>query len=653
MLFPSDKLHVAFRQIKKTSGHNGLSTLILATLEPDSVCASKLLAEALKSENILYTLRAVKGLSDLDRVLRPLLETACFKNIILINCGGSIDLTARFENLLEGCYLYIIDSRRPFSHKNLSSSSNRVVVFALDVVLDETIPETDDEGDRLDSSSEADDSDEEGENNEQNTQPEIQEEELFGGENTRELLPSLSNSPKKSPSKHSLKTLSPNTKKRVRKDRHTRVTQYYQHTYFGHPASHVVYHLIQQLGKENNVGTWMAIVGVTSRYINCDISDEHYFDLVNFYKQIVLDRNSTTKKFRPSMDDGVTSIPSTSKDHIDFVPEEIRLAMYRHWSFFEACYNSEYFASKFGAWNTEFSGNLEFFFVNLGLSLKDAQQKFCFMQKQSKTRVQQTISQVAKEKFNYDRMTFPSFIFRSGFDKENSAEDVARCISALLDVCESAFSEEAWHQHENSSNSSSSLEEESFTLACELLSRANPSITLKSQSLCLKNLKLLTSETIAIVKGGVIQNAGVFRFAKIDLHEEEDDHEVHETARTAFFSSVSSVVELAKHVVSANQGNNKWVSNTSNSTLLPFVLVVTRKRKAIVVGLPCPPNVGLVVVNPLGRLFAKTAKKMNLEIDPEYFVDAHILKMDEDEVQRFLLTLHETIFEKISSTESD
>jgi cell division control protein 45 len=625
MLWPSNKLNVAFRQIKKSSEScedtiGGLCTLILSSIEADSVCACQLIVEAFKSEDITYSLKPVRGFDDVSTILTQRLQERTLKSVILINCGGTIDLTKHFGvDLLEGVYLYVIDSHRPLHHGNLHGSSDRVVVFGGEIeTLDETIPEESD-----DDLIESDEEEEEEENEEQNFQQEEELEENL--ENLVKPLASSMGSPDKAKSSRQQSLTELTNRKRLRRQR---VDQYYSSNFIGDPASTIVFSLLQQLGKATNIATWFAIVGITSRYIAMELDDDTYYQLVEMYREIVLDKNPLHKRIRKSLDDKQTNVPTPYKEQIEFVENEINLVLYKHCSLAEACYNTEYFAARFGAWNPDAGGELEHFFAKLGLSLRDASQKFNFMSRESKFRVKDGIKLTA-EQFQFKRMTFPSFSFRSEFDKESSADDIARFITALLDgadrIADIAPGKDVGSKHDT----------EGFSQAFDILGKSDQTILNRAQNLALKHASMLTTETIAIIQSGLVQSAGEFRWAHVELQEDDDDRDGAGTARALFFYNPVNVVKLAKHIINANQGNQKWVQHSAK----PLVLAVSRKGKALITGLPCPKEVGQVFQNPFGRLFAKTAREINIDIDRNKYLDSFVVEINSEDVQRFLLTL--------------
>ncbi|KAH9257861.1 hypothetical protein BASA81_003880 [Batrachochytrium salamandrivorans] len=416
--------------------------------------------------------------------------------------------------------------------------------------------------------------------------------------------------------------------------------EYYTGSYLGDPSAHVMFQLCSQAGKESNSLVWAALVGITSRYsITTDLDDSSYAFLLHSYQEQVQNKNLHVKLYRESVDDHRTKIPNASaQDQIEFVPHEINLTLYRNWSLVEACKHTELFASRFKAWTLSAehgngNGELHMFFAKMGLSLGNAEQKFQYMDRSAKRLVRDKMLSTALG-YQYSRMTYPSFILRSmGFDLEVSAEDCARCVAVSL------------------MRTARGGGVQDFSTASALLrhGRRNKREWTLAIEACLSQARLVHAETLATIQGNLIQNAGEFRWAFLDLHEDEDngggggerdgreeEDEGMSTERGEFFSTASGVVTLTQAIIRANF--EKWLAH---QTIKPLVLVVNHRGKALVCGLPCPGELGTVQKNPFGKIFRNTLAALQLDRDVavDEFQYDFVVRLDAGEVQRFLLTL--------------
>jgi hypothetical protein len=267
--------------------------------------------------------------------------------------------------------------------------------------------------------------------------------------------------------------------------------------------------------------------------------------------------------------------------------------------------------------------------------MKDAKQKFSYMEKINKEKVRGDMAAVVRKDFEFKRLSYDAFAFRAGYGIEVSADDMARCLLALIED----------RARSNGFDEDTRAADEGFTRAYQLLTSNDPSLLKSALNVAMAHTRIMTQETINIVQGGLVQPAGDFRFVTIELHDDSADNlNDNDNDRTNFFSSPTSVVLLAKHVINAHQGTQKWLKGNGK----PLVLAVSRKGKALVVGVPCPEVVGDVLQNAFGRLFVKTIKEMGVDSSPDRFLDSFIAQIDSSQVQRFLLLLSEVIRERSS-----
>ncbi|EDV23242.1 uncharacterized protein TRIADDRAFT_58320 [Trichoplax adhaerens] len=113
--------------------------LIIAVADCDSLCSCKILQSILHSDNIGYTLVPVSGLQELERVYLEYSDQ--FKNIILINCGGNINIVEILQPE-EDVKFYVIDSHRPFDLNNVFNQDQVKIILMEGETVD--IPDFDD-----------------------------------------------------------------------------------------------------------------------------------------------------------------------------------------------------------------------------------------------------------------------------------------------------------------------------------------------------------------------------------------------------------------------------------------------------------------------------------------------------------------------------
>ena len=66
---------------------------------------------------------------------------------------------------------------------------------------------------------------------------------------------------------------------RLSSNRRRRIIQYYERSYFGWPSSFMTYELAKQLNRDRNAQLWLAIVGMTSQYLEGHLDPAEYTTL--------------------------------------------------------------------------------------------------------------------------------------------------------------------------------------------------------------------------------------------------------------------------------------------------------------------------------------------------------------------------------------
>ena len=101
--------------------------LVVANFDVDSVCAVKILQWLLRCDHVTYTLVPVRGKTDLIQAFKDNIGHAedtdigsTVKYVIMINCGGTIDLVEFFDPP-EDVVIFVADSHRPTDVCNIYS----------------------------------------------------------------------------------------------------------------------------------------------------------------------------------------------------------------------------------------------------------------------------------------------------------------------------------------------------------------------------------------------------------------------------------------------------------------------------------------------------------------------------------------------------
>lgn len=96
----------------------GKRILIIVNYDIDAICASKILQSVFKYDHMLYSVVPIMGLASLKRAYNENREDV--KYVILINCGGCIDIVEYLQPD-EDVTFFICDSHRPFDVCNIYS----------------------------------------------------------------------------------------------------------------------------------------------------------------------------------------------------------------------------------------------------------------------------------------------------------------------------------------------------------------------------------------------------------------------------------------------------------------------------------------------------------------------------------------------------
>ena len=352
MLWQKEELDLLYRDIRKKAASGGSTVLLLVAQDVDALCASRVLAGILRSDNVSYKVKPVLSYDDLDLVYNAeMKDNYDLRSVVLLNCGGRINLREKYP-LEEGAVYYVLDSHRPLYHVNLDESVTDVVVLEdglglLDALRGKNVPQIGDESIEAISSEHADDGASDDDDDSESSDDEDSDSSESGddggggggggddakenedGENAYTFSGGAQQRQRKrrrgdrdsddddssdaedddgAAGQKRRKVARSKRKGRLKKQRggkmqsaqdkmirgrRKRWTQYY-HTgsYYGQPASFLAYELATQLNKDSNDALWLTIVGITHQFITEHISKAEYDKLVVNYQQDVMAKNT-------------------------------------------------------------------------------------------------------------------------------------------------------------------------------------------------------------------------------------------------------------------------------------------------------------------------------------------------------------------------
>jgi len=115
-------------------GANGTSDMtvqVLAAADHDGVCSALVLARVLREARVKFCIDPVSGNDAILEHFHGLEANPEVRSIVLLNCGGSLDLQRELElcKAPAGVKCFVIDSHRPLLLPNLSQRHDRVIVL--------------------------------------------------------------------------------------------------------------------------------------------------------------------------------------------------------------------------------------------------------------------------------------------------------------------------------------------------------------------------------------------------------------------------------------------------------------------------------------------------------------------------------------------
>jgi cell division control protein 45 len=125
MIIKIEDARVCYDEIIKKSRRKKNSRVILFVgFDVDSLCALRLLITLFRMDNIKFEVIPVLSFDQLNEKIndykKPYEEKRDISSIIMINCGGTIDLTEHwFASQFNDLLIFVIDSNRPTNHNNI------------------------------------------------------------------------------------------------------------------------------------------------------------------------------------------------------------------------------------------------------------------------------------------------------------------------------------------------------------------------------------------------------------------------------------------------------------------------------------------------------------------------------------------------------
>ncbi|KAN0025707.1 hypothetical protein ACTFIU_010301 [Dictyostelium citrinum] len=622
MVLTTDTKFSEIYDIIKGDSVQGESVLILVARDCDSIAACKILTEILKSDLIAYNVKAVSGYEDLENVNSQLLENEEIKSIIMINCGGNIDITNVFTNLNDQQVAYIIDSHRPYSINNINNESSVLIID------DGTYIEQD-ELQQLSDESEFEDEDED---------LEIEEESEDEAEET-ELDPENGDNPENDDEDENTDENERKSRKKNKKDKKSKrkyrkkkkKSEKLEKTYYGKSAAVSMYSLSTFLNKQNlDDLLWYAVLGLTDQFIHEKITLDSYEQQYKHFKQLILNNypidededggggdyrsDNDAEEYDENGDLKRDQSSSSTLSHGDkIIPsDDFRFMLYRHWNLYESLYNSRYIACKLRVWKAKGRFQLESLFAMMGIPLDQVKQKYNSMNIHYKKQLKQLLA-INGPKFGLVNLYFNSFLKKYSNNSEISASDTVYAVTALMES-----------DNLESDQSDQDIWEQNFWEAYDSISNKNIDLLKIGLKQSIQLQKEITRQVSSMIEKRSVILSGPFRYAFIT-----------ESSDLKYFIHPLALTKLGLFMMDAfiSMGKAKR----------PFLIGALNENKNsyLIVGISGSHSTD-IQSNTFGEYFRKSAEYTDATFKYQSF-DTSIVEVSKTDLHKFVEHLHGTM----------
>ncbi|XP_076674767.1 cell division cycle protein 45 [Andrena cerasifolii] len=433
--------------------------LLLVNFDIDAICACRILQQLFKNDNMIYTLVPVQGIQDMVHAFEENCEE--IKNVIFINCGGTLDLVELLQPA-ESVIFYILDSHRPYDLCNIYSEDQVRILGKADE--DEEIPEYNEIF--RDESSDEDDANEESDGEEsQRKRRRLNEEDIVRRAERRKWS----------------------------EKRDTVLFNYTQYSYYGRSSAMLVFDMAWNMSKDSLDMVWWAIIGSTEQAILGKIES----------RLSVLEEGSLqahVSRLTHKQGGEVDRQPHQEQQQSTFritYDKDLSLALYRHWTVEASLRHSVPTAVSLRLWSIRGEQRLKELLAEMGLPLAQSKQRFSAMDLVLRQEFRQMVEKLAG-KYKVDTIIGTSFTLQYGYRFKYCASDVVYAMLALME-----------------SSSKDKLPQRCFLEALDCLSRTKKDILQSGVEKAKLMLSSIFKTAQSILQMKQIRSAGSFLYTII------------------------------------------------------------------------------------------------------------------------------------------
>lgn len=365
--------------------------LLLVNFDVDAICACKILQHLFKNDNIIYTLVPVQGIQDMVHAYEENREE--IKNVLLINCGGTLDLVELLQPE-ESVIFYILDSHRPYDLCNVYSENQVRILGKPDE--DDEIPQYDEVF--RDDSSDEDEADEEENGESGRKRRRLNEEDIIKRAERRKWS----------------------------ENRATILFNYTQYSYYGKSSSLLLFEMAWHMSRDNLDIVWWAIVGTTEQAILGKVES----------RISVLDEGSLQGHVSRLTHRQGGEVDNQQQQHSAVritYDKDLLLVLYRHWTVEASLRHSIPTAVSLRLWSIRGEQKLKELLAEMGLPLAQSKQRFSSMDLALRQEFKQMMEKLA-EKYKVNTVIGTSFILQYGYKFKYCASDIVYAMLALMET---------------------------------------------------------------------------------------------------------------------------------------------------------------------------------------------------------------------------
>ena len=413
--------------LRDSSSHSSCQLVIFVScLNIDALCATKMLSQLLKRQLVQLQIVPVFGYAELRSHYSRLDDN--INSVILVGCGGSIDIESFFEidpkellvdnedkDVEKGAKyrrnIYVFDAHRPWNLDNLFGSD--IVNCMDDGTVEEELSEQKKAYFRLlELDNEMKEGDDEEETNAEQTDKD---------ENDDDDDDEVEFVNRKRPSPESKKQSRKQQKKEIH-ELETTIEEYYSSgTSVVNSLSLQVYSLISAVGECNLNYLWLTILGATSL-------DTPHPQVYNRLYPLLQDE---VKRISLSNYSGKTPDSLSLEIQPDYY-----LFLLRHSSLYDSFFYSNFVNAKLSLWRENGKKRLHKMFATMGIPITTAQETWIYMDHSIKRELG-IIFEKNLERYGLQDIIRDGFVRTLGFRGSVSASEFVEALTALLEAGQS------------------------------------------------------------------------------------------------------------------------------------------------------------------------------------------------------------------------